>query len=342
MLDAKFETTTLYFKKRVHTSRGSYSEKQIHLLRISNSNQPDVTGTGECTVLPDLSIDARPEYLSTLQWLCTNINLDKVTLFNKLTDWPSILFGLETALLDLDNGGNKIIFDSSFTRGKEPIPINGLVWMGDFEDMFNQINDKISQGFATIKLKIGSLNFTRELELIKFIRSNFSAGSITIRLDANGTFDPSSALAKLERLALYDIHSIEQPIKPGQHRQMREICKNSPIPVALDEELIGCHSRDSRLRLLETILPAYLILKPSLVGGFTACDDWIELCSQSKTGFWITSALESNIGLNAIAQYTSTLDNPDMVHGLGTGSIFRTNFNTGLFVKNGHLWRNSQ
>lgn len=341
MLKAYFEAVKLHFTKPVHTSRGTYSEKQIYLLKVFNKNTPDITGIGECTVLPDLSIDARPEYINMLHWLCNNINRDITSLTSTLAEWPSIVFGLETALLDLQNGGKGIIFGTDFTRGLESIPINGLVWMGDYEYMHRQISEKIEQGFSTIKLKIGSLDFNRELELLKFIRSNFPQRSITIRLDANGAFHPSEALNKLENLAKYDIHSIEQPIRQGQHLLMHEICKNSPILIALDEELIGCHAPDKQLELLETIQPAFLIFKPSLIGGFEACNAWARLCDNTGTGYWLTSALESNIGLNAIAQYTATIHRSGMVHGLGTGSIFKTNFNTGLLVENGHLLKHA-
>jgi o-succinylbenzoate synthase len=338
MLTAAFTDFELQFKKPARTSRGVMTSKRGYLLNICRDQDSTNCGVGECSPLVGLSCDDKPEYREALKEVCRNINLPLSELLSRYTDLPSIMFGVESALLDLANGGRGILFKSDFTRGLQPIPINGLIWMGSYDSMLSQIKEKLTDGFKVIKIKVGAIDFDAEIGLLKHIRKQFSADEITIRLDANGAFDPDTALQKLEMLAKYDIHSIEQPIRAGNPEKMRFICSNSPIPIALDEELIGVNSDMQRLQLLTEIKPQYIILKPSLVGGFTICNRWIDLCRETNTGFWITSALESNIGLNAIAQYTATLDTADMAQGLGTGGLFTNNFPSGLVVRRGHLY----
>jgi len=297
-------------------------------------------GIGECGLLRGLSFDDRPDYEEKLQWVCDNIHLGEATLWEALTEFPSIQFGVETAFRSLASEDKFEIFPSQFTKGKASIPINGLVWMGDEGYMKQQIEEKLAQGFNCIKLKIGAIDFEKEIGLLRFIRSNFSPEEIEIRVDANGAFTSYEALYKLNKLSEYHIHSIEQPIKIGQYDSMSELCKLTPLPIALDEELIGVLSYSDKENLLRKIQPQYIILKPSLVGGFRGCDEWIALAEQLNIGWWITSALESNIGLNAIAQYTFTKNNP-MPQGLGTGSLYTNNFQSPLEVRHGELHYNA-
>jgi len=268
--------------------------------------------------------------------VCGNINHFAYHL-DELSAWPSIVFGLETALIDLKNGGNRIIFDTDFSRGKQGIPINGLIWMGNKSSMQKQIREKLEQGFRCIKMKIGAIDFDTELELLKSIRKEHSVDEITLRVDANGAFKPNEALEKLKRLAELDIHSIEQPIAANQWQEMARICELSPVPVALDEELIGIICSDQKRKLIGQIKPAYLVLKPSLHGGFSGCDEWITMAESAGVKWWITSYLESNVGLNAIAQWTAT-KNITMEQGLGTGQLFTNNFDSPLTIQNDQLW----
>jgi o-succinylbenzoate synthase len=255
----------------------------------------------------------------------------------ELKTWPSIRFGLETALRDLRNGGQRLLFPSEFTRGKQGIPINGLIWMGTPEFMKQQIRTKLDAGFRCIKMKIGALDFETEFELLKSIRQEFSAEEITLRVDANCAYTYQAALENLKRLSDLQIHSIEQPIETGRWDQMAELCSQSPVPIALDEELIGITSEKEMQKLVETIRPAYLILKPSLHGGFAGCEQWIRQAEKAGLGWWITSALESNIGLNAIAQWTFHM-NARNEQGLGTGQLFTNNFDSPLEIKGERLW----
>lgn len=338
MLIASFEEFNLRFKLPVRTSRGVIDHKRGYLLSLSFADNPKVKGVGECSVLTGLSYDDKAEYDMTLDWLCRNIQKPYPVLMEELIEWPSIRFGFETAMLDLLKGGNGLLFDSPFVRGEVPIFINGLVWMGDYAFMLRQIDDKMKNGFKVIKIKVGAIDFEAELDLIRHIREQYDASQLTIRLDANGAFSCEEALGKLEKLAQFDIHSMEQPIKAGNVANLRDICAHSPIPIALDEELIGHHRYQERFNLLNTIKPAYIILKPSLLGGFACCNEWIEVCRINGVGFWVTSALESNIGLNAIAQYTATLETNGMAQGLGTGLLFDNNFPSKLKMKSGELW----
>ena len=255
----------------------------------------------------------------------------------RLQEYPSILFGLEQAFKSLEAQSMFELYPSEFTRGADSIPINGLVWMGEKEFMQSQIRNKLDTGFKVIKLKIGAIDFDAEMDLLGSIRKNFSAEDIEIRVDANGAFSPAEAMEKLKRLSEFDIHSIEQPIRQGQLEQMAKLCEESPVPIALDEELIGLTEANEREELLKLVKPQYLIFKPSLVGGIEVCNHWIDLCRKYDVGWWITSALESNIGLNAIAQYTYSLDNP-MPQGLGTGGLFTNNISSPLKVEQGALY----
>ena len=281
----------LIFKKPSGTSRGILTSKKIWLLKVWNEESPEVFGLGECALFRGLSAEDRPGYENVLQSLTPNLP-PLPELFERLRDFPSILFGLETALADLKNGGKRIIYPSTFSEGKSSIRINGLIWMGTKAEMQKQIQDKIEQGFSCIKLKIGAIDFDAELDLLKNIRQEFDAGTIELRVDANGAFSPADALRKLEALSKLNIHSIEQPIKAGQWQEMAQLCANTPLPIALDEELIGINDLSQKRLLLETIRPQYIILKPSLHGGFAGSEEWIKLANEQHIDWWATSALE--------------------------------------------------
>ena len=293
-------------------------------------------GIGECGILRGLSADDRPDYEAKLQWTCQNIHLGKDQLWEALIEFPSIQFGVEMAFQSLASETPFLLFPSAFTQGQKNMDINGLVWMGEAEFMKQQIEEKLAQGFHCIKLKIGAIDFQKELDLLHFIRQNFDADTIEIRVDANGAFDESDALYKLNQLSGYKLHSIEQPITKNRTDSMAELCKSTPIPIALDEELIGVFSYAEKEALLIKIKPQYIILKPSFVGGFRGTQEWIDLAKKYQIGWWITSALESNIGLNAIAQWTFLQQN-SMPQGLGTGGLYTNNFDCPLEVKNGQL-----
>lgn len=336
MLKARFHKHVLKFRHPAGTSRGVMHDRETWFLQVWEAESSEIIGMGECSLLRGLSYDDRPGYEEQLEWLCTHINTPPAELDLLLTDWPSIRFGLEMALKDLSGGGNRILFPSSFTQGKIPIPINGLVWMGSTDFMLDQISHKLEQGYRVIKMKVGAIDFESECMLLGIIRQQYSPEEVVIRLDANGAFTPGEALEKLKRLSAFHIHSIEQPIAAGQPEAMAHLCSTSPIPVALDEELIGVNRKSDKGRLLEIIHPQFIILKPSLTGGFAACEEWIAAAEKLGTGWWITSALESNMGLNAIAQWTATLGNL-LPQGLGTGSLFSNNVESPLHVEHGYL-----
>lgn len=327
----------LTFKRPSGTSRGVMMEKETWFIILEENGKK---GIGECGILRTLSVDDRPDYEEKLLWTCENIHLGKDVLWENLIEFPSIQFGVEMAFLSLQSQNPFVLFPSEFTNGKKPIGINGLVWMGEESFMKQQIEEKLEQGFSCIKLKIGAIDFQKELDLLRFIRSNFDENTIEIRVDANGAFSENEALGKLNQLAGFKLHSIEQPIAKNHTDTMAELCKITPFPIALDEELIGVFSFEDKKQLLQKIRPQYIILKPSLVGGFRGTKEWIELAEQLNIGWWITSALESNIGLNAIAQFTFLQNNP-MPQGLGTGSLYTNNFDCPLGVENGQLWYNS-
>ena len=294
-------------------------------------------GVGECGLFRGLSFDDRPDYEEKLQWLCDHIDRGIKFLYQELKEFPSIQFGLEQALLSVNAVNSFDLFPSDFSRGKDSIPINGLIWMGDEVFMKDQISEKLEAGFTTLKMKIGAIDFRTELDILQGIRKDYSPSELELRVDANGAFTEKDAMSKLIQLATFDIHSIEQPVKAGQWVLMADLCHESPLPVALDEELIGILDYEEKTTLLKTINPNYIILKPSLIGGFQGSRDWIALAEELGIGWWITSALESNIGLNAIAQFCFTLNNA-MPQGLGTGSLFSNNISSPLFVSHGALY----
>ena len=332
-MTASYQKYTLNFKQPSGTSRGILKTKDTWFIIIASEGKK---GIGECGMFRGLSIDDRPDFEAVLNWTCKNIFLGKEVLISKLKEFPSMQFGVEMAFLDLENQFPFELFPSKFTEGTDEIPINGLIWMGSEAFMKQQIQAKVEEGFTCIKLKIGAIDFQTELDLLKSIRTHFSADEIELRVDANGAFTPIDALEKLKRLSEYNLHSIEQPIKQGQVEEMAKLCQSSPLAIALDEELIGVFDVTDKYDLLQMIQPQYIILKPTLVGGFHGSNDWIEAAENSKIAYWITSALESNVGLNAIAQWTYTLES-DRPQGLGTGGLFTNNFDSPLDVKNGAL-----
>ncbi|WP_187262478.1 o-succinylbenzoate synthase [Pontibacter beigongshangensis] len=343
----QFIPHTLLFKFNARTSRGAITEHRVYYLQVWEQGKPEIKGTGECAPLAGLSIDHRPELEQKLQQLCQLVNDGAAALADaagalqvdelELEAWPAVRFALETALLDLQQGGRNRIYNNSFSRGESGIPINGLIWMGDKSFMQEQIKQKLREGFTCLKLKIGSLDFATELEILENIRRTASAAELTVRVDANGAFQPEGAFRKLERLARYELHSIEQPIRQGQAEQMAQLCAYTPVPVALDEELIGVHRQEEKTALLEQIKPQYIILKPTLAGGLAASAQWIELAETRGIGWWVTSALESNIGLNAISQFTGNYP-VTMPQGLGTGQLYHHNIVSPLQIAQGELW----
>ena len=323
----------LQFKRPSGTSRGVLTYKETWFIQLENTTR---IGIGECGMFKGLSIDDRQDFEAKLAWTCEHINLGLDVLLAELIEFPSIQFGLEMAFLSVSRQNKFELFPSDFTKGKDSIPINGLIWMGDPVFMKQQIKDKLTSGFSCIKLKIGAIDFDKELELMRSIRQEFDADTIEIRVDANGAFKPNEALEKLKRLSDYNLHSIEQPIRQGQVGDMAQLCSETPLPIALDEELIGVFSVTEKQFLLQTIKPQYIILKPTLVGGFKGSQEWITLAESNQIGWWVTSALESNIGLNAIAQWTYTLESP-LPQGLGTGGLFTNNIQSPLVVDSGQL-----
>lgn len=332
----------LHFKQPAGTSRGIYTTRQVWYVSLASDETPRRWGIGECAPLPGLSRDDRPDYECLLRAACDMLaqtgRLDK----ELLRPYPSILFGLETALQHME-AGSLALWDTPFSKGEAGIPINGLIWMGDYKKMLEQIEAKMNAGYRCVKLKIGAIDFEQELALLKHIRAHFAADALELRVDANGAFDPRDALDKLTRLAAYDLHSIEQPIRAGQWEEMARLVSDSPIPIALDEELIGCGTLARKRELLKAIAPHYLVLKPSLHGGIQGCTEWIKLAKRTMGStpksprWWITSALESNIGLNAIAQWCATLENP-LPQGLGTGLLYTDNVEMPLSIRKDCLW----
>lgn len=338
----------LKFNFDAGTSRGVLREKTTFYIQ-AKAETLSQRGWGEAAPLVKLSIDDVPEFEQILHQYCEKLVFQWDTSVldgtSQVLDWcanaisnafPSIRFAFETALLDFIHGGMRKIFDTDFFNKEEAIPINGLVWMGDKDFMLKQIDQKLEQGYTCLKMKIGAIDFEQECTLLSHIRSRFSSSEITLRVDANGAFSPSDALLKLEKLASFELHSIEQPIAVGQWDAMAELCEKSPLAIALDEELIGVYGNEPREQLLQTIKPPYIILKPTLLGGIQDTVTWIALAKKYKIGWWMTSALESNIGLNAIAQFTSTFD--DLMHqGLGTGQLFTNNIESPLKVADGYI-----
>jgi len=337
MINASYKKYILQFKQASGTSRGILKTKETWFLILKSQGKQ---GIGECGLFRGLSGDDRPDYEEKLKWVCNHINKPLEFLLSELIEFPSIQFGLEIALKSIESQNKFDLFPSKFTRSEVSIPINGLVWMGTEAFMKQQIKEKIATGFRCIKMKIGAIDFQQEINLLKSIRKEFTSKDIELRVDANGAFSPLEALEKLKILSELDLHSIEQPIKQGQIKEMTKLCKVTPLPIALDEDLIGVFSVAKKEDLLQTINPQYIILKPSLIGGFKGSNTWIDIANKNQIDWWITSALESNIGLNAIAQYTYTKES-DLPQGLGTGSLFTNNFDSPLQVKSGKLQYNN-
>lgn len=351
-LKASLHKRVFEFSFNARTSRGAMKDKTSWFIKLWDDANPDCVGVGECGPLPGLNPEHGPDFESQLDTIIATINQKSVAIpsllkLNELNQFlnkllgeecakknSSVVFALETALLDYMQGGNKLIFENQFVAG-QPLPINGLIWMGGLDFMLQQIEIKIRDGFTCLKLKVGSHDFEKECDVLQYIRRKYFRENITIRLDANGAFKKEEALYKLKELARFDIHSIEQPIKPGLE-EMQELCRQSPIPIALDEELIGIHGRSAKEQLLARNNPRYIILKPTLHGGLHACAEWIQVAEQLGIGWWITSALESNIGLNAIAQFTAQY--PVLIpQGLGTGMIYTNNIDSPLTVEKDKL-----
>ena len=371
MYKIEISERTLHFKQPAGTSRGVYTTRHSYYLTLTSDEMPGVEGVGECATLPDLSCDAKPEYAVTLRQVCQMVEQMGRIPYDMIRAYPSITFGLETAFASFFDAAKKFLeivptegasssemlkqkgvsvpagmenltelFDSPFGRGEEGITINGLVWMGTYEEMLARLEEKLQAGFHCVKLKIGAIDFFKELDLIKRIRDVYTKEQVELRVDANGGFLPENAMSQLEALAKYDIHSIEQPIKQHQWPKMAQLCRETPLPIALDEELIGVNVRSMKEALLDTIRPQYIILKPSLHGGIYGCNEWIELANQRGIGSWITSALESNIGLNAIAHYAAKVygSNVKMPQGLGTGQLFTDNIPMPLEIRGDKLF----
>ncbi len=332
-MKATYKKHVLNFKTPSGTSRGILKTKETWFLILEDG---DKKGIGECGILRGLSYDDRPEYEQTLQWTCENISQGKDKLWEALTEYPSIQFGVEMAFRSLESSDPFMLHPSDFTESKESIAINGLVWMGDQDFMKSQVQERLESGFSCIKMKIGAIAVEKELAILASIRKHFDKDKITLRVDANGGFAFAKAKEILKQLAALDIHSIEQPIATGQWEEMQTLCAETLTPIALDEELIGITDVTKKRELLQTVRPQYIILKPSFIGGYKGSEEWIELADELGVGWWITSALESNIGLNAIAQWTYTLK-PEGPQGLGTGSLFTNNIKSPLEVINGTI-----
>jgi len=333
-MKATYHKYILNFKRPSGTSRGVMTEKETWFIVLEEDGKK---GIGECGILRGLSADDRPDYEEKLKWTCDNIHLGKDALWEALIEFPSIQFGVEMAFRSLISETPFLLFPSEFTNGEKSIEINGLIWMGEADFMKQQIEEKLAQGFKCVKLKIGAIDFEKELELLRFIRAHFTPEQVEIRVDANGAFDENEALDRLNQLSGFELHSIEQPIQKNNTDRMSELCKTTPFPIALDEELIGVFTFEDKERLLQKIRPQYIILKPSFIGGFRGTQEWISLAEKYKIGWWITSALESNIGLNTIAQWTFLQHNL-MPQGLGTGALYTNNFDCPLEVSQGQLW----
>ena len=372
MYKIEISERTLHFKQPAGTSRGVYTTRHSYYLTLTSDEMPGIEGVGECATLPDLSCDAKPEYEMTLRQVCQMVEQMGRIPYDMIRAYPSITFGLETAFASFFDAAKKFLeivpaegassssemlkqkgvsvpagmenlvdlYDSPFGRGEEGITINGLVWMGTYEEMLARLEEKLQAGFHCVKLKIGAIDFFKELDLIKRIRDVYTREQVELRVDANGGFLPENAMSQLEALAKYDIHSIEQPIKQHLWPKMAQLCRETPLPIALDEELIGVNVRSMKEALLDTIRPQYIILKPSLHGGIYGCNEWIQLADQRGIGSWITSALESNIGLHAIAHYAAKVYGPNvqMPQGLGTGQLFTDNIPMPLEIRGDQLF----
>jgi len=334
---ASYAIHDLQFKKPAKTSRNTLETKRLYLLQVQNKDGQ--IGYGEISPFEGLSMDDRPNFDSKLNETIALINDGADLESLDLETWPSIAFGYDTAIRDLANGGKRMFFDGPFAEGKSSIEINGLVWMASKEEMLKQVEEKITQGFRCIKMKIGALDFDEECRMLEAIRKTYSAFQIELRVDANGAFPVSDAFSMLKDLNRFDLHSIEQPIRQGQWEEMAELCAKSPLDIALDEELLGINASMDGARMLKTISPKYLIIKPGLLGAFKVSTEWIKQAHAQNTAWWITSALESNLGLAAIAQFTSNYRNP-LPQGLGTGQLYTNNFPSPLRIQQGRLDQN--
>jgi len=339
MISARWFYHPLIFKRPAQTSRGILYDKPTWILELKQDN---CIGLGECSVIPGLSPDfsTNKNYEEKLQQIVDAIQSGQLTKTNapeQLKEFPSLLFGVESAFLDLSLGGKRMYFKNSFSCGEKKIPINGLIWMGEREFVHKQIDQKINEGFSTLKLKIGISDFEDNFSTLRYLRWRYSKEELTIRVDANGAFSNHEAIQSLQKLMTLDIHSIEQPISVGQHKWMRELCQMNAVPIALDEELIGVYDKAKKEELLALILPQFIILKPSLHGGISGTIEWIELAQKMNIGWWITSALESNIGLKTICDLTAQYDNP-LPQGLGTGQLYKSNFPSKLHVEKGYIF----
>ncbi len=351
-MEFHIEKKLLNFKKPSGTSRGILYNKPSWILSVRLSN--GLIALGECSVIPGLSPDFIDEHSyekkldelkkdvesnwteQEFQLMSVFTSLKWTAFIQKWAMYPSMIFGIETLARDIFNGGKGLIFESAFTRKERSIPINGLIWMGDESFMLEQMEEKLADGFSTIKMKVGAIEWKKEYALLEQLRRRFSSQELTLRVDANGAFTPESALPILTQLSELDVHSIEQPIQPGQINAMSELCKHSPIGIALDEEMIGIHEPEQKEVLLKMIAPQFIVLKPSLHGGMIGCSEWIQLAEENQIAWWMTSALESSIGLNAIAQFTATFSDL-LPQGLGTGGLYTNNFDSSLVVSKGQL-----
>ena len=333
-------TRTFHFKEPAGTSRGIYHTRVSRFVHLTSDDLPGIVGVGECAPLPKLSCDDLSDYDTVLRRHCDDVCARGGIDVDALRDVPSMLFGLETAWLQLHRGGSTALSDTPFARGEEGIPINGLVWMGDFDTMAARLEQKLAQGFSCVKIKIGAIDFSDEMALIRRLRDRYGSDRIELRVDANGAFSSAEAMDKLHQLSACDIHSIEQPIMAGQWQEMARLCEVSPLPIALDEELIGVNTLERKRQLLDTIRPQYIILKPSLHVGMAGCREWIALARERGIGSWITSALESNVGLNAIAHLAAEIYGPaiTMPQGLGTGQLFTDNIEMPIAIHGDKLW----
>ena len=337
MIQSEYVKRTLYFNFPAGTSRGILNEKEVFYLILTDTEKLLKKGIGEIAPIPGLSPDAVKELEEKIKNLIQKINSGKTIQTDEFKGFPAVEFGYETALKGLNSESPVLLFPSDFTAGKIGIPINGLIWMGTKDFMIRQVDEKLAAGFTCLKLKIGALDFQSELDILRSIRNEFPAETLEIRVDANGAFLAKNALERLEQLSKFELHSIEQPIKQGQFSEMKKLCENSPVPIALDEELIGISEKNGKEKLLDAIYPQYIILKPTLLGGIKAAEEWIKLAEKRKIGWWVTSALESNIGLNVISQWVATLNTKNF-QGLGTGALFSNNIESPLYISKGNIY----
>ena len=322
---------TFSFRIPAGTSRGVMHERKSVFVKAQPLNEIEKTFWGEIAPLPGLSPDLldnalQPEHL--LQKL-KNEALYEPESFN---GYPAFQFAIESILLQIQSGKPHILFENKFSKGQSSIPINGLVWMGEKDFLIQQIENLIERGFNAIKLKISHQSFEKDVEVLRFIRTGYSSDKIEIRVDANGSFPLEKAETYLHTLAELEVHSIEQPIATRQWKDLQRLCELTPIKIALDEELIGLN----HFEILEEVRPQCIILKPSLHGGLCKCLHWLKRAEKSSIQWWITSALESNIGLNAIAQFTAE-HSIGQLHGLGTGQLFTQNIPSPLTLESQYM-----